>query len=540
MPMARRFRHRYLSSSARRDADLRRAHALRYEEFAARYGALLDGRVAGAVSDRVALVSLGQYPETFYELSIVKALELAGYRAAVLIHGYPWLVDFFRLAGVEDAFNWRTFTTHGNESVAADIVASCHTLRDLMEVDHHGSRIGRHALSTALRSTKRGTFDLECELDRQVLTELVASSLSYADAASRVLDHVEPDLIVMIDKGYMPRAQLFDHAMQRGIETVSWANTHKSNAIMLSRSNAANSNQNNNTLSDASWDSARGRPLTAQERNELHDELYRGYAENQWFIVDGTQRNTRMLDADFVRSELGLDPAKKTAVVFSHITWHATLFWGNSLFETYEDWLAETVRAAIGNDKVNWVVKIHPAHIGKGLRERFYAEPAEAVALGELGELPAHITVLPADSDISTHSLFTAMDYCVTVRGTVGVESAVLGIPVLTAGDGPYSGRGFTIDSASQAEYLNRVSHIDAVPSPTEEQRALAEQFAYAYFISRTLELETITLEYHESLAPELADGRVNLRDGDDWRSAADIKTIADWLNDPTRVDLLT
>ena len=52
---------------------------------------------------------------------------------------------------------------------------------------------------------------------------------------------------------------------------------------------------------------------------------------------------------------------------------------GNSLFETYEEGLAETVRTAIGNDKVNWVVKIHPAHVGKWLRERFFVEPAEAV-----------------------------------------------------------------------------------------------------------------------------------------------------------------
>ncbi len=82
-------------------------------------------------------------------------------------------------------------------------------------------------------------------------------------------------------------------------------------------------------------------------------------------------------------------------------------------------------------------------------------------------------------------SLFGVMDYCLTVRGTAGIEAARLGVPVLTAGPARYSGLGFTIDSASRAEYLARVARIQDTPPLSDEQRELAERFAYGLFVLR-------------------------------------------------------
>ena len=49
-------------------------------------------------------------------------------------------------------------------------------------------------------------------------------------------------------------------------------------------------------------------------------------------------------------------------------------------------------------------------------------------------------------SEISTRSIFGVTDYGITIRGSVGFELPCFGVPVLTAGTGFYSGRGFTID----------------------------------------------------------------------------------------------
>ena len=59
----------------------------------------------------------------------------------------------------------------------------------------------------------------------------------------------------------------------------------------------------------------------------------------------------------------------KTAVLFSHVLWDANMFYGEDLFDDQEEWFVETVRAACANDRVNWIVKLHPANVWKRKRD---------------------------------------------------------------------------------------------------------------------------------------------------------------------------
>ena len=130
---------------------------------------------------------------------------------------------------------------------------------------------------------------------------------------------------------------------------------------------------------------------------------------------------------------------------------------------------------------------------------------------------------------MSTLSLYSVMDYCVTVRGTVGIEAASFGIPVLTAGTGRYDRLGFTIDSESKAQYLDRLAHIHKVLALSSEQRELAERFAHGLFIVRPFSLRTVTLEYQRDAKASLR-SKVSLPRGQDVRAAADLRALADWI----------
>jgi hypothetical protein len=245
------------------------------------------------------------------------------------------------------------------------------------------------------------------------------------------------------------------------------------------------------------------------------------------------------LDATTVNRELGLDPTKKTAFIFPHILWDASLNRGVDLFRDYEEWLIETVRTACANDRVNWVVKIHPAHIGKAVKEGFDGEPAEVLVLQKhIGALPPHVFFIPANSPISTLSLFAVMDYCLTVRGTVGIEAAKLGIPVLTAGTGRYDRKGFTIDSETREEFLEKVAHLEEIPRLSAAQQELAERFAYGLFVLRPLPLTTITLDYHDPKT-FIGDYRINIETKEDWYNATDLKAFARWVADSNHADYL-
>ena len=191
-------------------------------------------------------------------------------------------------------------------------------------------------------------------------------------------------------------------------------------------------------------------------------------------------------------------------------------------------------RTACRNDRVNWIIKIHPANTWKQAEEKYRGDPAEVRVLREqFGALPKHIIVIPPDTTVSTFSLLAIVDYGVTVRGTVGVEAAARGIPVFTAGAARYAGLGFTVDSESRGEYLARLARIQETPALRVEQRELAERFAYGLFLLRPLTLESITWDAQESNGSGEAvnrRARINVRTEDEWRRATDLGALAEWF----------
>ena len=96
---------------------------------------------------------------------------------------------------------------------------------------------------------------------------------------------------------------------------------------------------------------------------------------------------------------------------------------------------------------------------------------------------------------MSTLSLFELADFAITIRGTVGVEAPVFGVPVVTGGTSHYSGRGFTLDSATQDEYRALLARLHEQPPLTDEQVLLAKKHAHALFVRRPLHFTSFRSE---------------------------------------------
>jgi capsule polysaccharide export protein KpsC/LpsZ len=187
-----------------------------------------------------------------------------------------------------------------------------------------------------------------------------------------------------------------------------------------------------------------------------------------------------------------LDARKPTAVVFSHVLWDANLFYGDDLFEDYGEWFVETLRAACANPALNWLIKLHPANVWKRNYEGITQAYAERALIDQaIGALPSHVTLIAADDDISTLSLFESIDYGVTVRGTSGMELVCFGKPCVTAGTGRYSGLGFTLDSTSREQYLQRLASLQKQPAMNEKETLRAKWHAYAAFALRPWQMRS-------------------------------------------------
>ncbi len=418
------------------------------------------------------------------------------------------------------------------------------SFRSLLLLNYHGVDIGRHVLSTIVRTLRHGSVEFTDPNVMSLLRRWLPRSMQLSLAAEMIIDRAKPQMALFLEKGYSPYGEIFDVAVNRGVNVIQFLHSHRSDALVLKRYTEKNRHIHPFSLSPESMKRIEQMPWTAQQESDLMQELRGRYEEGTWFNRKYLQVGKKLKNAVEIREQLSLDPAKKTAVIFSHVLWDATFFFGKNLFEDYEQWLIETVKAASSNRAVNWVIKIHPDYVWKMKQLGDSARPRDLIALGaEIGELPKHIKILMPETDISTFSLFDVTDYCLTVRGTIGIEMPCFGIPVFTAGTGRYSGLGFTIDSDSREEYLAKLARIQEFPRLSEEQTLLARKHAYSLFRLRPSVFTTFELvQMPLSRLGHPLDSNLVVRahSFQDLANARDLRAFADWAIYSRQPDFLT
>ena len=130
----------------------------------------------------------------------------------------------------------------------------------------------------------------------------------------------------------------------------------------------------------------------------------------------------------------------------------------------------------------------------------------------------------------STLSLFSIMDYCLTVRGTIGIEAAYRGIPVLTAGTGRYDRLGFTVDFDDRKSYLARLRHLETVPSLTTTEWELAKKYAFGTFALRPTPLSSLQFSFRKDAVASL-EASLTVANLTALRSAPDIAALGEWIH---------
>lgn len=511
--------------------------AREYRTWAREYGAILGPRLGPAPTRRALVVTKGTVTGCKIETALIKALELGGFEPIVLTDRA--FVKYFRVAGVREFAYWEDVIHVEPRAAAERLAAHPDALEYLRDFEHRGARVGRFALSTTFRSLRVGRLDMDDPKTRRTLAAHLAAGMARADAAHRLASRVRPDLVIFMGNRYTGHAEMMDVCIEQGIDVAAWFDAHRSSTLVLKRYHRGNRDQHHASLSDTSWDAVQGMPWTDTERSALHGELRDSYAAGDWYSRGGTQVNKAVVPAAQIGARLNLDPSKKTAIIFPHVIWDATLFWGSDLFDNYEDWLVETVRAACANDALNWVIKIHPVHVAKSAMERIEGEAGEMAAIRRrIGELPAHVRLIPPDTDINTYSLFPVMDYCLTVRGTIGIEAATFGIRVLTAGTGRYDQRGFTTDSDSRQQYLSRLATLHTMPPLSSAERERAERYAYGAFLLRPLPLTSFVIEHARDLEATTM-VRVAAASSDELQAAADLRALGEWAANGREEDFL-
>jgi hypothetical protein len=161
----------------------------------------------------------------------------------------------------------------------------------------------------------------------------------------------------------------------------------------------------------------------------------------------------------------------------------------------------------------------------------------------QLGELPDHVKLMPADTPINTFSLFDVADYGLTVRGTIGMELPCFGIPVVTAGTGRYAGRGFTIDPATPEAYASLLAHLEDVPRLDADTIRRARLHYYGALNLRPVPMRSFVFDYQADMSRGAAstyDVVLRQRADATLLETDDLGRLVTWMTQGTSSELLS
>jgi Capsule polysaccharide biosynthesis protein len=434
------------------------------------------------------------------QIPIIAAFVRAGFAPVVALESRATASrKLYEAAGAHDLAFWNELQP---ARTRASQLSPLKSEDDLKDLHYDGLRMGRYALSTMMRSTRCGRFDLSDAKTKATAFEWLQKTLDGAAFADQLIAQCKPDALLVTDQGYTPLGPLFERCINAGTPAFSWNAAHRDNLVVMKRYQRDNIDSHPFSLSAASWETVRRRPWTAADWDQLATELAHSYRSGQWYGEVGTQFHKVFPSRDELVRRLALDPARPTVLVFPHIFWDGTFFWGHDLFPNYEAFFAETLKVAYATPQANWIVKIHPANLVKNRRDGFAGRSNEMQVIEAMGALPSHVKVLDATTDISTLSLYEIGDVCVTVRGTVGMEAACFGLTTVTAGTGRYDRLGFTTDPDTPDEFRDLLRHVERLKKPTTDAVELARRYTRAVLLERPVTYRTIEFGYaHDAVA---------------------------------------
>lgn len=486
-----------------------------------------------------------------FHCMVAKAMQLRGYTPVIFTYsGCRHAHKYFEMFNVhEHLVMWDQYAEElpldsGEvQQVVRALLPAAPTVNDLINCQFQGVDVGKHALSVTSRKRIEGRLDLQDPETFAMLHDYFSQAVQSTLISQRFFEQYPVEKVFVRDAGYIPNGGIYEMALARGLDCVVYEQGQQRGTWIVKRYNQDSKGQHYFSLSDPTWQKLKAEPWTPEEDAQLEAVFAGRYKPDS---TDDTRRlmsGKKLKTPDEVRAQLGLDPDKKTAVIFSHIAWDAAFFFGSCLFEDFEDWLFQTVKYAANEcPDMNWIVKLHPFNVFKLQREG-KEEESELRLLRTLMPLPDHVKIMRANTDINTQSLFPVIDYVLTVNGTVGMEFPCYGVPALLGGTGRYNGRGFTIEPQTQDDYFAALKTLHTVPPLDDKTRDLARKHFLTITTRRQTNLDDMMPMQLKRMNEAQSDVHDNIsitaRSLDEFRASESMTRLGDWLAFSTEPDLL-
>jgi len=213
-------------------------------------------------------------------------------------------------------------------------------------------------------------------------------------------------------------------------------------------------------------------PLNASEKGKIAAEWFMERRSNKaqsWYSFTANQQVGLLPDLAIDRLNLVIFNSSEEEMV-------SIADWKNPFYIDQNEAIGLLAEELASDRRFKLFLRVHP-HL-RGISN------SQTEGIKRLAEQFPDLTVIPADSSVSTYSLLEKCDLVLTFGSTVGVEAAYVAKPSFLMGRAIYENLGCCVRPASHSELLDMLRRIAAgdrsmLPEPTVVKRAVER---YGFF----------------------------------------------------------
>ena len=309
-----------------------------------------------------------------------------------------------------------------------------------------------------------------------LLTGHVFNCLLLSRAYNRLLDKVDPDIIITNDTSYYTWSILETIAKRRDITCYNHWQGARSNGWTYRKGQAVMGLD----LSGP-WEKFKSEPFTADQAEAI-DEYLADRHKGAMMVLDTSKKANEIGETVVSLDKIDLD--KHVTLLATNAMWDLTALNKDVVFDGMVDWVFSVIDYFASKPDKQLVIKAHPVENTNGV-------PVTKQSIGSqiamhMPELPSNIYFIEPDAEISLYQLMPSVDAVLVYTSTVGLEMACEGKPVVTCAKSVYRDMGFTFDPDSKDGYFRVLDSLvadDYVYADSGNNRKLARKFFYLYFL---------------------------------------------------------
>lgn len=344
---------------------------------------------------------------------------------------------------------------------------------DIPEIEKLPRDLKKVMPNAAFRDVQYSLLREEVDPDSDLYHLRMERNLIHAHRMMFWMEKNRPDVVIVPNGSMLEFGITYKIADYLGIPVMSYEFGEQSERMWLA--------QNDDVMrQDTSfmWNSRKMKALDEDEWARIKEFFSARQGGGLWENFSRLWQGTPAQGGEKTRESLGLD--SRPVVLLPANVLGDSLTLGRHIFSnSMTEWMVRTIEYFSERNDVQFVIRVHPGEqIGWG--------PSVYEILNEkFPTLPENIHLLPADAKVNTYDLVNTADFGLVFTTTVGMEMAMIGLPVIVTGQTHYRGKGFTLDVDSWDTYhdtLNRVLESPDAFKPSKDQVESAWTYAYRFF----------------------------------------------------------